>query len=148
MGTSSPANVGDGPGRVRWRWALAGFVVLELALIGAAFGWVAIYSHVLAPGRDLAAYQAYANVASPIVSVIAGIPAFWGAGRIVRRRLGPDARRTALAMAGIFVAVDALLLLTLAENQRYYWTMAVLSFVSKVGALTLGVRGSRPPRGA
>jgi hypothetical protein len=140
MGTSSSADVGDGPGRARWRWALAGFAVLEVTLIVAAVAWVAIYSHLLAPGRDLAAYQAYAQVASPIVSVVAGIPAFWGAGRILRRRLGGDARRTALVMAGIWVAVDALLLLTFAENQGYNWAMAILSNVSKVGALTLAVK--------
>ena len=101
MGTSPSASVGDRRGRLRWPWALAGFVLIELTLIGAAFGWVAIYSHLLAPGRSLASYQAHAQVASPIVSVIAGVPVFWGAGRILLRRLGHHAQPTAQAMAGI-----------------------------------------------
>jgi hypothetical protein len=118
------------PGGIHWRWALAGFAGLELAMISAAVGWVAIYSRLLAPGRGLAAYQTHAAIASPIVSFIGGFPAFWGAGRILLRRLGRDPRRTALALAlaVTYVAVDALLIVVMTQDQRYNWSMAVLSY--------------------
>jgi hypothetical protein len=143
MDTSTEAR--DEAGRIRWRWALAGFAVLELVMIAAAVGWVAIYSHLLAPGRGLAVYQAHAARASPIVSLIAGLPAFWGAGRILLCRLGRDARRTALALAGTYVVMDALLIVAMTQDQRYNWSMAIASYLSKTGALYLGLRGL--PRG-
>ena len=142
MGTSL-VETRDEPGRIRWRWALAAAPLLELAMIAAAVGWVAIYSHLLAPGRGLAAYQAHAAIASPIVSLIAGLPAFWGAGRLRLRRLGQDARRTALALAGTYVALDLLLIVAMTQDQRYNWSMAVASYLSKTAALYLGVRGFR-----
>jgi len=45
---------------IRWGRALAAFAAAEAGTIAAAFGWVAVYSHLLNPGRDLAHYQAYA----------------------------------------------------------------------------------------
>ena len=63
---------------------MAAFVAAEVTMIAAAFGWVAIYSYLLNPGRDLAHYQAYAMMASPYVSLIAGPPIFYSACRWIR----------------------------------------------------------------
>lgn len=66
---------------IRWARVWAAFLVAEVATIAAAFGWVAIYSHLLNPGRDLAHYEAYAMTASPYVSLFAGPPIFYSACR-------------------------------------------------------------------
>ncbi len=144
MGTFSGADAAPEAERIRWPWALLGFVLLEVALIGAAFGWVAIYSYLIEPGRDRAAYEAYAQVASPIVSIVAGVPVFWGAGRILRGRLQRDASRTALLLGGVYLAVDGLMVLTMAGGQRYILAVAAVGYLTKIGALYLGVRGLPP----
>lgn len=69
--------------QIRWRAVAGSFVLAEVALIGAAFAWVAIYSHALNPGQPFAVYQAHAQVAGPWVSILMGMPVFFALGRWV-----------------------------------------------------------------
>jgi len=48
-----------------WKKAIGGVVAAEVLLVAAAFLWVALYSHLIAPGQEVSAYRQYAQVASP-----------------------------------------------------------------------------------
>jgi hypothetical protein len=108
----------------------------EVAQIAAAFGWVAIYSHLIKPGQPLAAYQAHAQTSGPWVSVIAGAPIFYAASRWIAR-----SRPSALALFGIFLVIDVGLLVSMTKS----WTsipfiLVGLSYVTKLCACALGGR--------
>ena len=128
-------SAGDGP--------LAAFVSLEIVMIAAAFAWVAIYSHVLRPGQSLATYQAYAREASPIVSLVVGIPAFFAAGIWLRKRLGPagfaDGRRGGGALLPPRRRAHALG----PRGGAPRLGMFLANVPAKIGALLLGARAGR-----
>jgi hypothetical protein len=129
--------------QVRWSLAVLGVVVLEVVMVGAAFGWVAVYSHLIAPGRSMAEYEAYAEMASPVVSLIAGVPAFWIAGASLRRRLAAEAIPSAAAMATLYLALDVLLIVAMTEGPDYSWLMVLPSWLTKVLAAYFGARTPR-----
>jgi hypothetical protein len=132
--------------RIRWGWAIGGFLALEAVGIAAAFAWVAIYSYVLNPGRSLAEYQAYAQVSSPVVSLVVGVPAFLLAGVWFRRRLGPGAFPTAAALAAVYAAAEIALFIAFIDGQRYNVAMFAANLPTKCAAVLLGSRVGR--RGA
>lgn len=122
--------------KIRWGRAAAGALVAEIAQIAAAFGWVAIYSYLINPGQPFATYQAYAQASGPWVSIIAGVPIFYAASRWIAIW-----RPTALALFGIFLAIDGGLLVGMTED----WTgvpfgLIGLSYVTKFFACALGGR--------
>ena len=80
--------------------ALSAFGAL-LVLIAAAYLWVAVYSYVLEPGHEFGFYEQYAQTASPVVGVFAGLPVFWILGRQLGARFGVAAP---IAAWGIFAA--------------------------------------------
>lgn len=59
---------------IPWGWVALTVVGLEIALVLSAVAWVAIYSYLINPGQDLVYYQNHAQLASPIVSVVVGMP--------------------------------------------------------------------------
>lgn len=111
-------------------------------MIAAAIAWVAIYSHVLRPGQDLASYEAYAREASPIVSLAVGIPAFFAAGIWLGRRLGPAGFATAGATAALFLVLEAAVILWVAQEPRPVG-MFLANIPTKIVALLLGARAGR-----
>ena len=136
---------GRGP-RIRWVWAVAGLVGLEVVVIAAAVAWVAVYSYVLEPNRSLADYQAYARSASPIVSLVVGMPAFFAAGRLLRRRLGADAGRTAAALGGLYLAFELGVLLVYGGDPGYNLGMVgmvVANVTTKLAAFVAGAWAGR-----
>ncbi len=90
---------------IRWVAALGGAVAAEVAQIVAAFVWVAFYSYVLNPGQSMAVYEQHAQSSGPWVSIIAGFPIFYLASRWIAKSVP-----TALALFGIFLAIDVSLL--------------------------------------
>jgi hypothetical protein len=128
-GTSQAGSTGAG---------LAGFDGLELAMISAAVGWVAIHSHLLA-GRGLAAYQTHAAIAIPIVSLIAGLPAFWGAGRDPPRPSWAGCPAHGAGASRDLRGLGRLLIIVTTQDQRYNWSMTVLSYPPSASRST-GVR--------
>src|SRR5688572_1026239 len=117
-------------GRVRWGRALAGFLILEVVMIAAAVGWVAIYSHLLRPGEAFEHYQAYAGRASPVVALVVGLPLFFLVGRRFRSTLGADALPTAVALVAIWLAVDGALLAA-AGGDGYNWVMLLGNYPTR-----------------
>src|SRR3954451_7515959 len=97
--------------KINWGRACAGALIAEITQIAAAFGWVAVYSYLINPGQTMATYEAHAQASGPWVSIFAGAPIFYAASRWIAR-----SRPTALALFGIFVAMDAALLVGMTEN--------------------------------
>jgi hypothetical protein len=127
--------------RIRIGFSSGAAVGALAALVALSFAWVAIYSHVLHPGEELAFYQAYARVASPWVSVIAGVPLFWAIGAFARRRFGDAARANALAAFGVYAALS-LAITAAAGSLAEIAGMELLSLATKLAALLGAV--SRP----
>ena len=122
--------------KIQWGRAFGGFLVAEIAQIAAAFGWVAVYSHVINPGQPFAAYQAHAQASGPWVSILAGAPIFYAASRWIAR-----SQATALALFVIFLVIDGGLMLSMTDT----WTggavaLIGLSYLTKAVACALGGR--------
>jgi hypothetical protein len=112
-------------------------VGLEVALVLSAVAWVAIYSYLVHPGEQLAYYQDYAQFASPIVSIVLGIP-FWFFGcRWVGRKAGTRAVAMCLWAWFIFFLID-IVLGFLGEPKAYGWAMMAISAATKMLAAYLG----------
>ncbi len=115
---------------VRWGWAFAGALAAEATLIAAAFGWVAIYSHLLHPGQTLTFYQEYAKGASPYVSLTLGIPVFFVICRWIGSRAPAAAWATAMALFGIYCLIAVPMMLT-ADNPTLTAWFAAINFPTK-----------------
>jgi uncharacterized membrane protein YjjP (DUF1212 family) len=80
-------------------WGVAGAFLLHLVLVALAVAWVAFYSHILVTGHDQAFYEAHAQRSGPVVSLLAGGPAFFlAAAWLTRRSNGPLAAWIAAAL--------------------------------------------------
>lgn len=122
--------------KISWGRAFGGALIAEIGQIAAAFGWVAIYSHLIDPGQPMATYEAHAQASGPWVSILAGAPIFYAASRWIAKSLP-----TALALFAIFAVIDGGLLVGMIED----WTsvpgvLVGLSFLTKLGACALGGR--------
>jgi len=116
---------------IRWGAAVAGALVAEIAMIAAAFAWVAIYSYLVHPGESPAFYQRYAEAASPWVALLAGVPIFY----LVCRRIG--GRATALAVFAIYFCFDAPIVIFASNPPLPAWFVA-LNYLCKCSACYLG----------
>ncbi len=122
---------------IPWGWVALTVVGLEVALVLSAIAWVAIYSYLINPGHDLAYYQNYAQFASPIVSVVVGIPYFFFACRWVGRKAGTRAVAMCLWVWFILFIIDVALVL-LGGATAYIWAMVAISHVTKMLAAYFG----------
>lgn len=119
---------------VAWRKVIGGVLGAEVVLIAAAFLWVAIYSHLIAPGQEMSAYRQHAQVSSPWVSVIVGVPVFYLLGRWLK------SRRAAALMFGLYLALDLVLLLAMPAQGPLPLAFMAASYVTKLAALLAGAR--------
>ena len=124
-----------------WRLALRALALAVAAMavnVACAFLWVFVYSALIAPGQEEAAYQAYAMRAAPWVSVIAGIPILFVAGWLLARWQGGGWQVGILA-AIAYVTID-FAILTLADALAAIAPIVALSFATKLAAAALGGR--------
>lgn len=121
---------------IGWGRAVAGALIAEVGQIAAAFGWVAIYSYLINPGQPVAAYEAYAQVSGPWVSILAGAPIFYAASRWIAR-----SRTNALALFGIFFVIDGGLLVGMTQSWADFpFALTGLSYFTKLAACVFGGR--------
>jgi Na+-driven multidrug efflux pump len=120
-----------------------GMIALEVVMIGLAVLWVAIYSHLLAPGLTADEYGEYAKHSSPMVALVAGPPVFYAAGLVAARRGGARAARLALASTISYVALDVLLVALLGEGRAFAWLVLGIAVPTKLVAVVLGGRHGR-----
>ena len=123
---------------IPWGWVALTVVGLEIALVLSAFAWVAIYSYLIDPGHDSPYYQKYAEFASPIVSVVVGIPYFFFACRWVGRKAGTRAVATSLWVWFTVFIIDVLLISFVGGLNAYMGAIVVLSHVTKMLAAYFG----------
>lgn len=118
---------------IYWGRAVFGTIVAEIAIVAAAFAWVAVYSYLINPGQPMATYEAYAVVASPWVSVIAGIPVFYLVSYFIART-----STTALVLYALFLLIDLSLLWLVDTQATLPLLQIVLSHISKLAASYVG----------
>jgi hypothetical protein len=133
--------VNHGGDHIRWGWVAVTAFVLEVAIVLSAFGWVAIYSYLIHRGEQAAYYENYAQFASPIVSIVLGVPYWFFACRWVGRKGGTRAVAMGLWVWFILFIIDMALYL-LGEPTTYYWVMAAISEPTKLLAAYLGGRAA------
>ena len=126
---------------IPWGWAAITAVGLEVAVTLSAFVWVGIYSYLIHPGEELSYYQNHAQFASPIVSVVVGIPVWFFACRWVGRKAGTRAVAMCLS-AWLIVPVVDIPLGLLAQATAYNWAMVAISDSTKLVAAYLGARAA------
>jgi hypothetical protein len=124
---------------------VAGFALAVMILnVLASFAVVWFYSAFVEPGHPEAFYQAFALRAAPVSSVVAGMPLMFIAGMLIaRRRIPRHALIAAAAMALLYIAVDAAILLA-AKVSPGVWAWELLSYSTKLIAAIAGAAvGSR-----
>jgi hypothetical protein len=104
--------------------------------IACAFLWVALYSHVIAPGQSEAAYQAYAMRAVPWCAVIAGVPILLAAGWLLARWQS-GGWRSGLLAGGLYLLIDLAIVIVLGGLGAMPGILAI-SYATKLGAAALG----------
>lgn len=122
------------PTPIAWKKVLGGVLAAEVLLIASAFLWVAIYSHLIAPGLGMSAYHRHAQAASPWVSVIVGVPLFYFLGRWLK------SRRDAAVLFGLYLAFDIALLAGFPNPGPIPWAMVGASWATKLASLQAGAR--------
>jgi cytochrome bd-type quinol oxidase subunit 2 len=125
-----------------WRYAFVGYIVVEVILIAAAFAWVALYSYGVHPGESASYYQAYAENASPIVALVAGIPVFFLTGRLFRRMIPDQAQATILTLVAISVIVTLVALIMMSERRVYQWALALMCWSAHLSAGWVGTNSN------
>jgi hypothetical protein len=94
-----------------WVTAIVAALILMALGVAATFGWVAIYSHVIDPGRPVEVYQAYADKHAPWIGVYAGVPLWFLAGWLIaRNRESGRAIDTAFGTAFVYALLDGAIL--------------------------------------
>lgn len=121
-----------------WGSILLAFLLSLVFLVTCAYGWVFIYSQVVHTGGDAAYYEAYAQVASPVVAVVLSFPVFYYVGRHMRR-FGGQAVLAAMAVAGINIIMDALVVMSVDAGAH----LTVMSLIAAAGKLAGAYEGSR-----
>ena len=123
--------------------ALLAFVGVFAGMIALAYGWVAIYSLWIEPGHDAAFYEDYAQRASPVIGVLASLPACWLAARWIRSRVGDaSALPTALLAGALIVAMDLLTIVAMATPAQAL--ACALAVPLKIAGGWLALRGISP----
>lgn len=86
-------------------WTVAVWWLGHITLIGSHVVFVFLYS-LARPGQSNAQYQEFALASGPWFSIVFGIPVFLWLGRLLRKRLGLDARGSGLTAWALYSATD------------------------------------------
>lgn len=122
------------PAKVAWKKVVGGVLAAEVVLIAAAFLWVAVYSHLIAPGQELSVYRQHAQLSGPWVSVVVGVPVFYLLGRWLR------SRRAAASLFGLYLALDLALLAAIPAPGSLPLAFMAASYATKLASLLAGAR--------
>ena len=118
-------------------WLVPLLAILAMALnIAVSFAVVWAYSAFVAPGQDMAFYEAFALRSAPLSSVVAGMPILFGAGWIAGRN-SASGMRAGLAVGVVYVLIDGALVLA-AGAMAEMWTWEIVSYSTKLAAAAAG----------
>lgn len=122
------------------RWWLAIPFALGVMIVNVLISvlYVVVYSYAIDPGHDRAYYEAYAQVAAPYSSIIAGIPLMFLAGRWIGGKFpkGNSVKAALLVWLVYFILDFAVIVAAGALTQIAI--LFIVSFVTKLGAAFLG----------
>jgi len=122
------------------RWWLALPFALGVMIVNVLISvlYVVVYSYLIDPGHDEAYYQAYAQVAAPYSSIIAGIPLMFLAGRWIGGKFskGNSVKAALLVWFVYFVLDFAVVVATGVLGQIA--VLFAISFATKLGAAFVG----------
>lgn len=122
------------------RWWLAIPFALGVMIVNIIISvlYVVVYSYLIDPGHDEAYYQAYAQVAAPYSSIIAGIPLMFLAGRWIGGKFPKgNSVKAALLMWLVYFLID-LSIIAAAGALKQIALLFVVSFSTKFVAAYLG----------
>ena len=126
---------------IRWGLAVVATLLAQLALIALSIICVAVYSYAIHTGETPEFYGEFAKVSGPWVSLIAGGPVFFLIARWIRRRARSTAFDTAMAMAGLYLALEIAVLLLWPGDSSATVPFVIGGFVLKVAGAWLGAGG-------
>lgn len=122
------------------RWWLAIPIALGVMILNVLISvlYMVAYGYLIDPGHDAAYYQAYAQVAAPYSSIIAGIPLMYLAGRWIGGKFPRgNSVKAALLVWLVYFILD-ILIVAAAGALAQIAILLVVSFVTKLGAAFLG----------
>lgn len=123
----------------------AGFAALGIMAINVAiaFGVVAAYAYLVAPGRDAAFYEAAAQEIAPWSSVVFGAPLFYVFARLLsQRRPERSPVGFALVMFAVYAAIDLAALIAAGAFPDFAAVTAI-SLTTKLAGAYLGAQAGR-----
>lgn len=123
---------------IRWGLAAVATLLAEITLIALSIMCVAVYSYAIHTGETQEFYSAFARVSGPWVSLIAGGPVFFLIARWIRKRAPAAALGTAMAMSGLYLAIEVAVLLLWPGDASA--TLATLPFV--IGGMVIKGAGA------
>ena len=126
---------------IRWGLAVVATLLAEITLIVLSILCVAVYSYAIHTGETAEFYSAFARVSGPWVSLIAGGPVFFLLARWIRRRAPSVAVATAMAMAGLYVAIEIVVLFLWTADAGGLLPFVLLGFALKVAGAWIGAGG-------
>lgn len=126
---------------IRWGLAVAAALLAQVALIALSIICVAVYSYAIHTGEAPEFYGEFARISGPWVSLIGGGPVFFLIARWIRRRAQSSAFETAMAMAGLYLAIEIAVLLLWPGDSSATVPFVIGGFVLKVGGAWLGAGG-------
>jgi hypothetical protein len=115
--------------------AIGSTIIAEVAMIALSVLCVAVYSYTIHTGESQEFYNAFAQASGPWVSLITGGPVFYLIARWIRRRAPMAAPRTAMAMCGLYLAIEVAVILAWPGD-----TSGVLPFM--IGGMAVKVAGA------
>lgn len=126
------------------------FWLVPLLAIGAlvvnvivSIGVVWVYSVFIEPGHDMAFYEAFAQNAAPVSSVIAGMPIMFAAAWIAARACAPRGFAAGVGVAVTYLVIDTAAIVATGALGSLGMLVAI-SYVTKLTAAALGAwLGSR-----
>ena len=127
---------------IRWGLAVVATLLAEITLMVLSIIVVAVYSYAIHTGETPEFYEAFARVSGPWVSLIAGGPVFFLIARWIRRRARSAALGTAMAMVGLYFAIEIAVLLLWPGDSSGAIPFMIGGLVLKLAGAWLGAGGT------
>jgi hypothetical protein len=126
---------------IRWGLAVGASLLAQITMISISIICVAVYSYTIHTGQTQEFYNEFARASGPWVSLITGGPVFFLIARWIRRRAPSAALGTAMAMAGIYLAIEIAVILAWPTNALAALPFLMVAFVPKVAGAWIGANG-------
>ena len=129
---------------LRWGLAAVATILAEVTLIALSIACVAVYSYTIRTGETQEFYNAFAQASAPWVSLLSGGPVFFLIARWIRRRAPSAALGTAMAMVGLYLAIEITVFLLWPGDTSGALPFMIGGAIIKLAGAWLGAGGSAP----